>query len=372
MQKVYFPVLDSLRAVAMLLVLVGHFSAWFDHWGVSRIAVHGLTLFFVLSGFLITYLLLLEKEETGQIRVRQFYFRRILRIWPAYYLTVGIGQCLIPFTGLLGHPEVDLFIREHFWGIAKWYLLFLPNIPILLGLPLNGYIAHTWSIGVEEQFYLAWPWVIRQFRKRLPAILCSFFLLGVLSCLAYVFVFPAWRDSRGFLHLLGSINDYLYASNISYFSLGAGIAFIRLKRPRIVRVLANRGIQWGTLLVCLLMVVPMSPAGELILGITFSLLILHATLDGSLVSRLRSPLLLYLGKISYSMYLFHLFTLLTVGRIIRMLGDRPWPPLVNPLTEFALGLGLTVLVGGLSYRYVESFFLRWKKRIDPYRSGPEV
>lgn len=162
-KKVYFPNLDGLRFYAFLAVFFAH-SFWTESDYISQnrgfalmkdIAykgVSGVNFFFVLSGFLITYLLLAEKANTGRIAIGAFYMRRILRIWPLYYFVVLVGFVIIPFVqGKLGQATSER-------GNILYYLAFIGNFDVK---PTSAVLGILWSIAVEEQFYLVWPIVFR-------------------------------------------------------------------------------------------------------------------------------------------------------------------------------------------------------------------
>ena len=122
----------------------------------------GVDFFFTLSGFLITYLLLRERERSGRIDLKAFYMRRILRIWPLYFLVLGIGfvvlGVLVP--ALLGQTY---FQFPNVWTGFLLFVFFLPNLAVSL-YPV-GLLTPLWSIGIEEQFYLAWAPVFRALRR---------------------------------------------------------------------------------------------------------------------------------------------------------------------------------------------------------------
>ena len=124
----------------------------------SAYAHYSVTIFFTLSGFLITYLLLLEKEQK-RISVKNFYIRRILRIWPLYFAYLLVA-CIV------------LYIQtpDELPGSLPYYLFLAPNIAAALLVPLH-HLWHYWSLGVEEQFYFFWPWLIKRSKNVLKAIL---------------------------------------------------------------------------------------------------------------------------------------------------------------------------------------------------------
>lgn len=155
-KTLHFSGLNGLRAIAAIAVVFGHTSQYLESFGLSVIsfgkyadgspkslylAQYGVTIFFALSGFLITYLLLEEKKQHN-INIKNFYIRRILRIWPLYYLYFFLSLFTLYIFKLPFEKETILF-----------YIFLSANIPFILNISI-GFLGHYWSLGVEEQFYL--------------------------------------------------------------------------------------------------------------------------------------------------------------------------------------------------------------------------
>ena len=202
-KKEYFKGLDSLRFFAALAVFFTHvelikkFTGFGSHWidpeeRITKFTVFqsvmakeidalspliayssalGVVFFFVLSGFLITFLLLREKEQNNSIDIRKFYLRRALRIWPLYYLIFILGFFVLPFLDFFAVPGQDKFFQQNFWGNLMLYAFFMPNLAISIFTTAVPNIGQSWSIGVEEQFYLLWPLLIRKSKNVLKSIL---------------------------------------------------------------------------------------------------------------------------------------------------------------------------------------------------------
>src|SRR5215831_13325413 len=168
---IFFPNLDGLRFISFFVVFLHHcYLSFFSYlrgssptaWQVQsflfKYGTLGVNFFFVLSGFLITYLLLKEKELTGTVHVGNFYVRRILRIWPLYFLCLLIGFVVFPLlkkmSGELPHESAN-----------PWYYIFLAaNFDYLHTWPTKPdaiLLSVLWSVAVEEQFYLTWPIILR-------------------------------------------------------------------------------------------------------------------------------------------------------------------------------------------------------------------
>jgi peptidoglycan/LPS O-acetylase OafA/YrhL len=177
--------LDGVRGIAILMVLVFHFRLaaavgpriWIDEFALktSIAGWTGVDLFFVLSGFLITGILL-DAKISGERYFRNFYSRRVLRIFPAYYLFLGAVLIALPLIGLVGHAA-----RDALWDDSGWYAVYLANIQ----LPVDGrsgaevsYAGHLWSLAVEEQFYLVWPALVLLLDRRSLLAACAGFIIG--------------------------------------------------------------------------------------------------------------------------------------------------------------------------------------------------
>ena len=166
--RVYFKGLKFLRFIAASMVVVHHIEQYKCKLGIPNLWSNGVirnlgdkgvTLFFVLSGFLITFLLLKEKEQTGKINIKYFYFRRVLRIWPLYFLVVFSSIFLFPHLSFFRTNETSV-IENKFLEILLLSICILPNMTMLYvgAIPFS---SQTWSIGVEEQFYIVWPVLIK-------------------------------------------------------------------------------------------------------------------------------------------------------------------------------------------------------------------
>ena len=179
------PVLDGIRGVAILLVLLFHFSVYGGGLAVSGAAIDrayyrlagagwmGVDLFFVLSGFLITGILYDAKGSAHYFR--NFYARRVLRIFPLYYFALLIFTVVLPIA-LPEHRGLQMIERD-----APWYWTYLSNVSIARdGWPQYGAIGHFWSLAVEEQFYLLWPLVVLRFGRRPLQALCVTCIVGAL------------------------------------------------------------------------------------------------------------------------------------------------------------------------------------------------
>ena len=200
------PGLTALRLLAAIAVIVGHVEwmkaafhlpgLWSNfndiftgppisyilqekiHWlspFMSRLGLYAVVFFFVLSGFLITHVLIQETQTKGRFSISSFYWRRIIRIWPLYLMIVFLAFGLDAINWPIFHypNQAEWQTQSHL--VEMCYFLFSPNLALLL-VPAAGMVGHLWSIGVEEHFYLFWPWLLRKIKsnKKFHCDKCKF------------------------------------------------------------------------------------------------------------------------------------------------------------------------------------------------------
>jgi peptidoglycan/LPS O-acetylase OafA/YrhL len=369
-RRFYQPELDGLRFYAFLGVFVCHtlpvedkfYSGlgmpWPRLWGpVIRSGSAGVDLFFVLSAFLITSLLLRERQQTGGISLRQFYIRRILRIWPLYFLVVTLG---ILFAHTM--PNFWYYTQSLPWYYIAGYLLFLSNwVYGIFGAP-QSICAPLWTVAIEEQFYLIWPVVARMLTRR------GMMIAGIVT-----FLF-ATASQMGII-LSGLRGDFTYfgsTSRCDSLALGIILALSVDRLPRLTRSLRLLLVAVG------LIGLPFSswftitnqscpPAIRVALGRLVISLASAAILYGCMYSNnrlLTSGWIVRLGKVSYGLYALHFTGLLIVLSLLHP-GHG-----FNLLVAKALGFVMTALLAFVSYRWVESPFLRLKSRYATVPSRP--
>lgn len=345
----FLPILDGVRAIAVTLVLIGHFPAIHSESyggeiyfliGKSQLAYFGVDVFFVLSGFLITRILLAEKNNQG-VNYRRFYYRRSLRIFPIFYLCVAI--CALFFYG----PEIP------------WVATYVANYYFMLESAASP-LRHTWSLAVEEQFYIFWPFVIGFIRMDLLERVVGkvFPLLAIVSAIGIALYFEDLKSDR-----------IIYASTptrMLSLSLGALIAVRELrgyvwKRSLILLALISGAmLAYGPGILSFADIkVPLERlwkmVGFSILSSGFVLFILYETKpDGWVAALLNSGPFQFLGKISYGVYMYHLVFLYSVGGS-HMQRDSTWS------IPGALALIFCViLIAACSFRFLEKPILGLK------------
>jgi peptidoglycan/LPS O-acetylase OafA/YrhL len=344
----YFSALDGLRSLAIVPV-IWHHSTPRPLPGLLGKGPAGVDLFFCISGFLITTLLLREKSRTGGVALADFYARRALRILPLYY-AVLLAYAAFAWALPDSAPQ-----RAHFLLTLPYYATFTANWFADFGVRYPILFAFAWSLCVEEQFYAFWPVLVRALSRR-AALLA---MLLVLSCDA-----AAERGWLGFALPAGGPALRIVTSFAAPIGLGALLA-LALDSPRGFALLARGLAQWWSAPLSLLTALALLawPSAPL-LGFQLAL----TALVGACVVRARSglaPLLearamSYVGRVSYALYLLNLTA---IGLVRRAFPERA----SSPLFVFALSLPLALGLAALSQRYLEAPLLSRRAR---FRRGP--
>ncbi|MGM7698601.1 acyltransferase family protein [Microbacterium sp. A84] len=325
-----FVPLDGLRAVAIMLVFLAHLS-YSEVWAkVSGGA--GVTVFFVISGFIITTLLLREDDRNGRVSLKAFYIRRVFRIYPLYLTVFAAYFLMIVVLGIASARE-QLFLNA-----APWYLFGFPEIVQLTNVDGQAPFSQAWSIGIEEKFYLVWPLVgFVLLRKRLMPSLLFLFAFGVMFTLIG-FGYPVSKVLQPYVQIIFGV--------LLAFALHHRASFVWISRIFGRAWVANL-LALATVACLLLRTISLGhpfyvPYGFLI-TVTLAAIL---TAPESGVSRLLSVRpLLFLGMISYSFYLTHGFVLNALEAVL--------PTRLLNWLDLPVGFPLAVLVAWVSYRLVE-------------------
>lgn len=361
--RIHIPHLDTLRFVAAAAVVGYHLG---QHLGPARGPITnaairllsldgaggtaGVRFFFVLSGFLITFLMLHERKRTGRLDIRRFYLRRALRIWPLYFAVLFVGFWLFPsLMNLLGRPY-----QEN--ASLPLYALFLTNIDhILHGMPSTGILGVQWSVAIEEQFYLLWPllFTVAGTRRAFPTI--------VTAMVVFSFAFKtniATNETEAYFHSFAATGD---------LALGALAASICFERRHAVEQIFSRFSRQlllelyvlGFLLIVgggrLLHGPTGRAAGDQLTALFFLFVILEQTYAAhSFFKGGNSKVGTHLGRISYGLYLWHMVAIeaIKLAARHRTLGIG---------SQMLLALIITWVLAELSFRLLERPFLRLKE-----------
>jgi peptidoglycan/LPS O-acetylase OafA/YrhL len=358
--NVHLKGLNGIRAIAAMAVVVFHIGGALKDFGfaftwTSYLGGHGVTMFFSLSGFLITYLLLIEKTRVGRIDIKAFYIRRILRIWPVYY-----------FYLLLAAITIYFFMPAELTGGIFYYIALCANIPFIFGFPLS-FLAHYWSLGVEEQFYLFWPWVVRRSKNLLRFLLIFIFIFVVTKLgLRYLDATSSWHWPYQLIHVIRFDCMAIGAAGAVLF-FKKNVFFLKISFSAIAQLVA-----WGSIVLSALSIFHLASVidSEIIAVVTVILIVNVSSNPRSLVN-LEKPFFDFLGKISYGIYVYHPLIIFlafkSVGGILNHFNDS-----VKLVLIFALIIVVNVLVAYISYEFFEKRFLSLKVKFSPVKSVDSI
>lgn len=359
--KIYFGGLNELRAIAALGVVIHHIEQFkgMNGFTISNVnlsfLIHNLgkasvDLFFVLSGFLITFLLLQEKSNNnGEINIGKFYMRRIFRIWPLYYLIMLISFVVIPLLSNFSIFENNIsllnLINEpdnySFKTISR-YLLFLPQYAkVVLGA------SQSWSIGVEEQFYFIMPLMLLLLSRKsffiFILILVGIYFIPVIEIHKLFFIITKFFRFMG----IGVIGGYLYFYNLSKIGNLTKSKFIYFLIVALIIFLSSFIVLAGNI-------------NRYSLGILFILLILF-TINVSNKMAFRNKILSYLGKISYGIYMYHPFILFLIFPFAnKYFLEKNGNNISYNIFLYTSSYIFTILISIISYEFFESKFIKIK------------
>jgi peptidoglycan/LPS O-acetylase OafA/YrhL len=300
----------------------------------------------VLSGFLITYLLQVEKD-VQQVNIKKFYLRRILRIWPLYYAYLVLTVVTMLLFGLGVNINTLLL-----------YIFYAANIPFILNtaFPL---LIHYWSLGVEEQFYLFWPWVNKKLKSLVPFILIA---VGVIIAAKLVlhFTYPnsVWETAidvtRFHCMMIGALGAVWYKNRYRLF----------------MRIADNKITQFICWVILLLVAFNQyhiaSVLDKEIIAVVALLVIIGQIGVTNRLVNLETTIMDFLGRISYGIYVIHPLVLFFFAKTI---GQLSVVTPVNYILAYSVILAATIFISHLSYNYFERPFLKFKKRFEVVKSS---
>ena len=371
--KTYFDNLDGLRFFCFLSVFLFH-SFHTEIPAVKESGVFqfvkfslfgngflGVNFFFVLSGFLITYLLIKEKQRNGQIHIVNFWIRRILRIWPLYFACVFYGFVIFPYTKIMAGAQPDE--SANFW----YYLGFISNFDYInKGLPDSPGLGVLWSVAIEEQFYLVWPVILSLFAVRK-------FWIPLVTILAGSLVFRALNDEYKLheMHTLSCIGDMALGGLGAWLILEKNRFAEKMRTiPRYVIVLMYVAFAFVFLFRddYMLSTYWLRVFERLIISAIMLFIILEQCYaENSFYKMGNFKTVSRLGLVTYGLYCIHFIIISLFVGVSKKLGTNTgtWQVV---LMEPAVSLVLTIIVSFISFKYFETPFLKLKERFDFSRS----
>ncbi|WP_421944652.1 acyltransferase family protein [Pedobacter sp.] len=348
----YIPSLDGWRAVAILMVIFGHFMLTLEkgsiiHTFLKLVAIGdiGVKIFFVLSGFLITTLLIKEKIKYDRINLKNFFIRRALRIIPVFYLYLIVVFLVNHFFRLnlvLSNFIVPLFYINNFNFLSRTWIT-----------------GHSWSLAVEEQFYLIWPFIFKHFKNSLLICLIIILIIPFFKIAEYAnsqignyilapFFIPSSSIFSGALVSLLCFNPHI-SSKITIAKNFNFIAFIlAIIVTYSIYFFSVKGL-YGKLLL---------PFGNILTDISICYMILFSVLRKNhfIFRILNSKTFLQIGIISYSLYIWQQLLIIPKGNY----------PVLEQYLYFPINLLCVFVIGFLSYYFFEKPFLRLKMKFSNY------
>lgn len=364
LKEKYYPSLDGLRGLAIILVFCFHY---FDFFPIFRMGWIGIELFFVLSGYLISSRLIPYLNKPGLLK--KFFTNRALRILPLYFgfLLVFFG-CWFLFT--TGSTRAQFtFYSQHGWQ----FFFFIQNWVYIADPPASAnHLQHFWSLAVEEQFYLVYPFMLILFFNA-KYFTRSLIILIVLICLSRHLYFMDRINGENY-------TNAFYNSIFRFDSFLCGVLAYSLKNIVInyKRWIIHFVFITTTLVIAYGLLAHPDIAGQHIyfnlgartaIPVWFACLLLYCINEKNFVIKkiFEKNWITYIGKISYSLYVIHwpllIITYAVVNRLTSNFGWASNPTTTYWVTVITAGIS-SFLLSHLSYKYYESYFLKWKKKMN--------
>ncbi len=370
----YFAGLNGLRFFAAYLVVLHHaeqIRMKYDMFNWKTLSIFnqgdtGVTFFFVLSGFLITYLLLKEEFVTKNISIRNFYVRRVLRIWPLYFLLVAIGLIFLPYILQLLNFKYDM--PYTFSQTIFYFIFFTPFVVnILFGHHL---LEPLWSIGVEEIFYLMWAPLVKFFKKYVLPLILSVILIkialglfvyfadinNIFAKIVYILEFEAMAIGGIAAYLVFNLTEEI-EHNILFSKQIQIIMFIIVITPIFFRDFLIENL-------FIAKVIFKTPVFSNLLKMTcFAWLIVNIAINKKTIIKLENKLFNFLGDISYGIYMYHMLIIFAVtlffAKYFNMLNN-----ILASIIFYVIITAATIVLSYLSKKLYEDKFLSLKKKFE--------
>ncbi len=347
--------LTTFRAIAAFVVIISHIErfkhrnhllSWYEYPFLKNTGGHiAVVLFFALSGFLITYLLLKERDQTKTVHITHFYFRRILRVWPLYFLI------LFATYYLLDYPITT--------STLVMTLTFIPNIADGMMMRFEP-CPPLWSIGVEEQFYLTWPWLLKYSKYLIWIILLVFI---VITALPFI-VLPELIKNAASTETLEMWTRLFENLKFNCMAAGAFFAVLLHQKSKFIAFLNRYKILAIGLVIlpffCWFYGLSFTYCTDEMYAVFFSVSIVIACSSIHIPNIDLKPIA-FLGNISYGLYLFHWIVLEFIFKWNFIPKDSL---LIYNASLYGLTIGVTILLAWISFKYIERPFLNLKKRYN--------
>lgn len=366
--KLYFPNLNGLRFIAAFFVIINHTEQLKVYYKLGNgivsdfaknIGKLGVMLFFVLSGFLITYLLISEERITGKIHTKKFYIRRFLRILPIYILIILVVFLVVNNFSFWEIPRMKSPIRDNFAPILLLHIFLIPNMATAI-YGFIPYIAQAWSIGTEEQSYLIWPLLLKKFKKYRLNLMIGIVLLHfvVRILLSHKLQLP--------IPFKETLYKFWMHFNVDAIAIGSIFAILLFNKNTILKYILNIRFFYFITVVTVIMLATAVKIPYLhypFYSFLFGIIIINLAENEKLKNVLEWKIINYLGKISYGIYMYHFIVLIPVLMLVSNL------KLDNNIIIYSLITSITIAISSLSYNYFETYFLKMKTKHSFIKSG---
>lgn len=356
----YFKGLNGIRAIAALAVVISHINNRLDYFYLPKLplldlANFGVTIFFTLSGFLITYLLLEEKEKTGTIALRKFYWRRVLRIWPLYFL----------------YLLLVVFFNDPFqlnWSIL-FFVFMIPNFRNSFKETINinpgnhnltYMIGHYWSLGVEEQFYLFWPLLVRKLKRIL------------IFAIVFPILFILFKLVLKVTHSPEYVITFFHYTRLGCLVIGGlGAYLLKFNYTKIISYFINPFIEvfcWVFLIIILFNQFHIASLidHEIVAVVTLGIILNQIKKDKPIIN-LEKQSFDFLGKISFGLYVFNPFVIYLTSMVINTMKINNL--VIKYVMIYMISLLFLIVIAYCSYQFFERKFLKLKNRYTVIQSN---
>jgi peptidoglycan/LPS O-acetylase OafA/YrhL len=369
------PGLNGLRAIAASFVLITHVFQIAGEMGDSLAAsfyrkhsmlgTEMVNLFFVISGFIITYILYKEKNETGTISLYRFYFKRFLRIWPLYFGIIAIVFVLSRYTTVYeGFPD---FNRN---GLIT-LVFFIVTLQQYFNHALTSVLPHYWSLSVEEQFYIFWPPLFKYLSKKGVIIFCGLIIAGMIVL----------RNGNGYLNAhygalfpwTKGLDTFFYGSMFGSVAMGVIGAWLLVHKSPLLKFFYNRYLQvfcWGILLLMVIHPFFIRYVHFELTAFVSLVLVLNVTSNKESLLKLENKWLDKTGMISYGIYMFHWPLIPILIYFSKQINLWEYSVQAKQLPLLVISYLLTWGLAWLSFRFIESRILRLRPA-DPQTLKPQ-
>ncbi len=335
----YLKGLHGIRAISAIIVLISHVK--FN--GVEsqllksdflNLTVKGgaaVSCFFTLSGFLISYLLFVELDKSKTINLKKFYLRRILRIWPLYFIYIFLSLII---STLVFHESIS----PNIW----YYFAFIPNVLLMFHETISWF-SHYWSLGAEEQFYLFWPLLLLATRKPIINILTFVFVFSIVKLILNIF----WGN--------GMYYEFMYMNKFDSMAIGGVLAYMYKNHTEKLKIIINPFIELASLIIIFMFFFNkfhiFSFLDSYILTFATCILIINGIMGINHFINLESKFFVFIGTISFGVYVYHVGIILILEKYIS-----------NGYYVLILAFPITVIISWLSFNYFEKPFLKIKDK----------